>query len=77
MNKAGYPYEFEDIIKVKVGGKKMYKLKGTVDYGTAVVTTQEVYSTLIDEYALCFIVTYIKDEEKAETDRILESVAFK
>ncbi|WP_440836205.1 hypothetical protein [Paenibacillus sp. 22594] len=51
-----------------VGGKKMYLLKGSVDYGNAVVTTQEVYSTMIDEYAFNFIVTYTNDESKAETD---------
>ncbi|MNS92970.1 hypothetical protein D3C71_441790 [compost metagenome] len=55
----------------------MVLLKGSVDYGNAVVTTQEVYSTKIDEYAFNFIVTYTNDESKAETDKILKSASFK
>ncbi|MNI30201.1 hypothetical protein D3C87_906250 [compost metagenome] len=57
--------------------ENMVLLKGSVDYGNAVVTTQEVYSTKIDEYAFNFIVTYTNDESKAETDKILKSASFK
>ncbi|MCE3200748.1 hypothetical protein K3T49_14120 [Paenibacillus sonchi] len=74
--KNEFPYTFEDITTVQIGGKNMDMLKGSVDYGNAIVTTQEIYSRIIDEYAFCFIVTYTNDESKAETDKILESVSF-
>ncbi|WP_235775632.1 MULTISPECIES: hypothetical protein [Paenibacillus] len=76
MGKSEYQYEYDDISAKNIGGKDMDLLKATVDYGNGFVTTQEFYSTIIGEYALCFIVSYIDDESKAETDQILDSVTF-
>lgn len=71
------PYEFAEITTVKVGGKDMDMLKGTIDNGDLGVVTQEYYSTLIEGYSFNFILTYVDDASKAETDKILESVSFK
>ncbi|MNO34535.1 hypothetical protein D3C76_245720 [compost metagenome] len=70
------PYEFEDIKTVKVGGKDMDLMKTSINTGNGVVN-QEYYSTIIDGYALNFILTYVDEKSKAETDKILESVSFK
>ncbi|MNP87212.1 hypothetical protein D3C76_1879550 [compost metagenome] len=51
-------------------------MKASINTGTAVVT-QDYYSTIIDGYAFNLILTYVDDESKAETDKILESVSFK
>jgi hypothetical protein len=77
IEKTGFTYKFENIKTVYVGGKNMDMLKGSVDYGAAVKTTQEFYTRIMGEYAFCFVVTYIDDESKAETDKIMDSVSFK
>ncbi|MNR56637.1 hypothetical protein D3C85_1772470 [compost metagenome] len=51
-------------------------MKTSINTGNGVVN-QEYYSTIIDGYALNFILTYVDEKSKAETDKILESVSFK
>ncbi|MEO3946065.1 hypothetical protein [Gorillibacterium sp. CAU 1737] len=70
------PYKFEEIQTVKVGGKDMDLMKASINNGTAEVH-QEYYSAIIDGYAFNLILTYLDDESKAETDKIVESIKFK
>lgn len=76
MLETKLPYEFESISTVKVGGKDVEVMKASIDTG-AVVAKQEYYCKMIDGYAFNLIVTYVDDESKAATDKVLESLSFK
>jgi hypothetical protein len=76
LTESKLPYTFQEIKSIKVGGKDMDVMQASIKSGTTVVT-QDYYSTIIDGYAFSFILSYVDDSSKAETDKILESVKFK
>ncbi|TCZ74619.1 hypothetical protein E0485_19340 [Paenibacillus albiflavus] len=70
------PYQFKEITSVKVGGKDFDVLETSLSQDGGNLT-QKIYSTLMNGYALNLIITYVDDESKAETDKLIESVSFK
>ncbi|MNO64153.1 hypothetical protein D3C76_548770 [compost metagenome] len=76
MMESQLPYNYKDFTTAKVGGKDMDVMQITIENGDLVVT-QDYYSTIIDGYAFNMIFTYVDDEMKAATDKIVQSVSFK
>jgi len=76
MVESQLPYQFKEITTVTVGGKEFHVMEVSIDTG-AMVVTQNYYSRIIEGYAFNLITTYENEESKAETDKIIGSVAFK
>ena len=74
FEEAGMPVTVNDIAKEKLDSVEFDVLNVTIDYGIAVY--QKYYSTVMDGYALNFIISYTSEDELAEFDSILETVTF-
>ncbi|PZM66351.1 hypothetical protein [Paenibacillus dendritiformis] len=73
---AKFSYESGEITSINLGG---IDFETTEMYFSSAMgeVTIKYYVSIINEYALSFIFTYIDDETKAVTDKVVESISFK
>ena len=77
MQKTAIPYRFEpEIYPQSIGGKEFIVLPAQITSKGAIYH-QTYYTTLMNGYALSFIITYSADEDLKTFDEMLKSVKFK
>ncbi len=76
MAQSAMKFEQEgDIVKSDLAGKEFYKMTMKLDAGFVVVH-QDYYATILNDFALAFISTYVSDPSKEELQGILNSIKF-
>ncbi|MFN8298541.1 MAG: lipoprotein [Chitinophagales bacterium] len=76
MAQSAMKFEQEgDIVKSDLSGQEFYKMTMKLDAGIAVLH-QDYYATIINDFALAFVVTYVSDASKEELQGILNTIKF-
>ena len=66
----------DEIVQVSLGGKEFYKLAMDVKHQKFDIK-QEIYSTLINEFILTFILTYENPPQYFELFKAIQTIEFK
>lgn len=71
----GPPFVLKDVTSTQIGGKNMDAVNITLEHN-GVTETQDAYFTVVNDYVLGVVVTYVNEESKTETNQILQSISF-
>lgn len=76
MKAMGAPYTFSDITSEELGGVQ-FDLLITSGSANGMTFKQKFYSTVMNGYAMNFVITYTNDEDFEVLDDMLKSVEFR
>jgi len=63
-------------VKTTVGGKDFYSIDAVIN-NEDVDVRQDFIATVMKGYALCFVLTYNNEDQRAELEKVLTTVSFK
>lgn len=68
------PYVLKEVTTAQISGKTMDVVQVAIT-NNGVTRSQDAYITIVNDYILGVVVTYVDEESKTETDQILQSIS--
>lgn len=75
LDQTGLEYQYDEITTEKIGDKNFDVMEMSLDY-QGIKIYQKYYVTIINKYALVYILSYTTEEQKEELTNILNTASF-